>query len=260
MDSLPIAGLKAFSEAIARIYQVADLNLFPGAVFEAIELLFPSVVISIDEFNTKTGIARSAVNIPVSEKDTWPQRLRELVPIEHPVFLARRAGRNEALQISDFLTERQFRLTALYHDVFRPLSVRHQIVLPLAVPDHIAGVTIGRWKKFRPDEVAIAEMLTTHIAIAHVQAQRISALAGLQPSLAPNPQSMTLNGVTPREAEVLRWIVQGKRDGEIATILGASVRTIHKHVQRLFQKLHVETRTAAALRAVELGIAVESRA
>lgn len=61
--------------------------------------------------------------------------------------------------------------------------------------------------------------------------------------------------ITIREAQVLHWVIQGKRDAEIAAILGISVRTIHKHVQRLLKKLQVETRTAAALRATELGLA-----
>jgi len=52
--------------------------------------------------------------------------------------------------------------------------------------------------------------------------------------------------LTPREGEVLFWITEGKRDGEIAAILGIGVRTINKHAQRIFQKLGVETRTAAA--------------
>lgn len=65
---------------------------------------------------------------------------------------------------------------------------------------------------------------------------------------------MPITAITPRETQVLHWLIQGKRDAEIATILGVSVRTIHKHVQRLLKKLHAETRTAAALRAHELGI------
>ena len=52
--------------------------------------------------------------------------------------------------------------------------------------------------------------------------------------------------LTGREAEVLDWMAEGKRNAEIAAILGASVRTIHKHVQHILAKLGAETRTAAA--------------
>jgi DNA-binding CsgD family transcriptional regulator len=58
--------------------------------------------------------------------------------------------------------------------------------------------------------------------------------------------------LTPREAEVLAWVAEGKTNVEIAVILGASRRTVSKHLERIFQKLGVETRTAAARRAFEL--------
>jgi DNA-binding CsgD family transcriptional regulator len=53
-------------------------------------------------------------------------------------------------------------------------------------------------------------------------------------------------GLTRREAEVLLWASQGKSNGEIAIILASKVRTIAKHLERIFAKLMVENRTAAA--------------
>jgi ribose transport system substrate-binding protein len=50
-----------------------------------------------------------------------------------------------------------------------------------------------------------------------------------------------------RERDVLYWIRQGKRDSEIALILGISLRTAETHVFRILKKLGVETRTAAAM-------------
>jgi hypothetical protein len=44
----------------------------------------------------------------------------------------------------------------------------------------------------------------------------------------------------------MRWLSEGKRDREIAIILGLSSRTVEKHVCHIFEKLKVETRTAAA--------------
>ncbi|HEY5893802.1 MAG TPA: substrate-binding domain-containing protein [Chthoniobacterales bacterium] len=56
-----------------------------------------------------------------------------------------------------------------------------------------------------------------------------------------------LSTLSSREAEIHRWIKLGKRDSEIATILGISTRTVENHVHRILQKLMVETRTAAAM-------------
>jgi len=57
--------------------------------------------------------------------------------------------------------------------------------------------------------------------------------------------------LTPREAEVLLWVAQGKSNGEVGTILNISDNTSKIHLARVFQKLHVETRTAAAIVAIE---------
>lgn len=52
--------------------------------------------------------------------------------------------------------------------------------------------------------------------------------------------------LTQREAEVLYWVVQGKTSKDIGEILGSSPRTVNKHLEHVFEKLGVETRTAAA--------------
>jgi DNA-binding response OmpR family regulator/DNA-binding CsgD family transcriptional regulator len=52
--------------------------------------------------------------------------------------------------------------------------------------------------------------------------------------------------LTAREAEVLYWVVKGKINRDIGDILGASPATVKKHLERVFAKLGVETRTAAA--------------
>ena len=71
---------------------------------------------------------------------------------------------------------------------------------------------------------------------------------------APDPSLVLLNalGLTEREAEVLYWVAQGKTSPEIAIILGAALKTVKKHLQRVYEKLGVETRTAAAMQASEV--------
>jgi DNA-binding NarL/FixJ family response regulator len=59
-------------------------------------------------------------------------------------------------------------------------------------------------------------------------------------------------GLTPRAAETLLWLSQGKTNSDIATILGITESTVKKHVQEIFEKLGVETRGAATVRALEV--------
>lgn len=59
-------------------------------------------------------------------------------------------------------------------------------------------------------------------------------------------------GLTPRATEALLWLAQGKTNSDIASILGVTESTIKKHVQEMFEKMGVETRGAAMVRALEL--------
>src|SRR5213080_2956355 len=65
-------------------------------------------------------------------------------------------------------------------------------------------------------------------------------------------------GLTPRATETLLWLSQGKTNSDIATILGITESTVKKHVQEIFEKLGIETRGAAAVRALEVLNARES--
>jgi DNA-binding NarL/FixJ family response regulator len=58
-------------------------------------------------------------------------------------------------------------------------------------------------------------------------------------------------GLTPREADVLLWVAQGKGNAVIADILQMTESTVKKHLQHIFEKLGVENRSAAALCALE---------
>lgn len=66
--------------------------------------------------------------------------------------------------------------------------------------------------------------------------------------------------LTPREAEVLHWVALGKTNTEVGGVLGMSPRTVNKHLEHIFVKLGVETRTAAATVALNKGRASHASA
>jgi DNA-binding CsgD family transcriptional regulator len=69
--------------------------------------------------------------------------------------------------------------------------------------------------------------------------------------LPPSVRALRSLGLTPRQAEVLLWVVQGKTNQEIGAILSVRPDTVHKHLEQIFAKLGVENRTAAAMGASE---------
>ena len=59
-------------------------------------------------------------------------------------------------------------------------------------------------------------------------------------------------GLTAREADVLLWVAKGKANRDIGEILGLSPRTVNKHLEQIYQKLGVENRASAAVRAAHV--------
>lgn len=116
-------------------------------------------------------------------------------------------------------------------------------------PDIRAGMNLGA-DDYLTKPVAKADLLNA------IRSRLERAAQQAAPAFKPNfdsaaPLAKAL-GLTPRVAETLLWLAQGKTNGEIAAILGNSESTVKKHVLQIFDALGVETRTAASLRALEV--------
>ena len=106
--------------------------------------------------------------------------------------------------------------------------------------------------------IVVGDRLGLYKALARDGAQTPSELAirtetdprYVREWLCAQAASGYVNYDAPREREVLQWVAAGKTDRDIALIVGSSVRTVHKHLQHIYAKLGVETRTAAAMRAL----------
>jgi DNA-binding CsgD family transcriptional regulator len=65
--------------------------------------------------------------------------------------------------------------------------------------------------------------------------------------------TVTRSKLTPRETEVLRWMVSGGTNKEIAAQLGIATETVKEHVQQILKKLEAKNRAhAAAMEATEI--------
>jgi DNA-binding CsgD family transcriptional regulator len=85
--------------------------------------------------------------------------------------------------------------------------------------------------------------------------QAVSIIALSRSDAAPTGSNWNPPQLTAREGEVLLWVSRGKTNRDIADILGMSPRTVNKHLEHIFEKLGVETRTAAAAAARNLQLA-----
>ena len=157
---------------------------------------------------------------------------------QHP--LVRDHGRNPRAvtrRISDLVPTDAFRQTPLYNDYYRPIGIHHTMALPIHVDQRllVSFVFNRAGRAFGDRELHLAETVRPHLA-------NLYRLGGTAAKVIDAP-------LTAREREVLEWVAAGKTNRDIAAILGARPRTIEKHLERIYEKLGVETRTAAVMRA-----------
>jgi DNA-binding CsgD family transcriptional regulator len=169
---------------------------------------------------------------------------------QHPLVLAH--GRNPAAitrRISDLVHPGEFRRTALYNDYYRAIRIDHAMAIPIHVHRHelVSFVLNRSGRDFSEGDRDRLESIRPLLGNLFRLGRELESARAAWGVPAPDDNSKVAP-LTPRERDVLHWLAAGKTDRDIATILGISPRTVHKHLQRIYEKLGVENRTAAVAR------------
>jgi DNA-binding CsgD family transcriptional regulator len=172
---------------------------------------------------------------------------------EHPLVRAHSRNANAVTtRISDLIRPSEFHRLPLYNDYYRPIRIEHTMAMPIHVDERflVSFVFNRSGSGFSDRERDLAEVLRPQIANLY----RYSVAIDKTPAMPADTLSLRAAlPLTPREREVLDWVAAGKTNRDVAAILGARPRTVEKHLERIYEKLGVETRTAAVMRAVNLG-------
>lgn len=183
-------------------------------------------------------------------KELWPQA----------DWLVRMAPLDEVWQthvMADRVPIRELRRREVYDCVYRPLSIDHFLTVPIAVVGQRQAVLMVDRDRtaFSEDDRAAGNVVIAPLARIYrsvLTRERLAArLADVERALSAAPRPSRADGageLTPRELEILGLVAAGRTDREIATLLYVSPRTVHKHLEHVYDKLGVRTRTAAAMR------------
>jgi DNA-binding CsgD family transcriptional regulator len=156
-------------------------------------------------------------------------------------------------RINDSMPLSAFRRTPLYADYYQRIGIDHVLALPVHQSNGwlVSWVLNRRGRDFSDREAALLDQVRAPLARLFEQTGWSSRAAAARRDPEPGaPALLALLPLTPREREVLQWVAAGKTDRDVAAIVGSSVRTVHKHLQHIYAKLGVETRTAAVMRAL----------
>lgn len=240
----PQAAASSMLEFLGELHQMVPAADFGAHLVALTERLVPGVIVGFDEIREDGGYKLSHnLEMDPSEEACYFNVLTRCYD-QNPIHSYIRTSKAEpAVRISDLCSKREFQRTELYQEFFRHVGIEAQLHVVIPVASGSASLSLNHRHDFDGELLKMFLLLAPHIALAHGNALHLSALhAALEAKTgikANEPLSL-------REAEVLHWIREGKRNREIALILSIAERTVEKHVENILDKLGVETRVAAA--------------
>ncbi|GAC1485040.1 MAG: hypothetical protein NVS1B9_02380 [Solirubrobacteraceae bacterium] len=207
---------------------------FRAALLHRLEAVVHADLLVWNEFNLTEGSAFGA-DEPAGTISDELRPAFERHMAGHPLvrhFVA--TGDYAALRLSDVASRAAFHRLPIYDEFFRPLGVEYQLVCGASPsPGQLIGLSFNRADRdFTDAQCILVELLRPHVIAANALVERADALATL----------------TVREREVLHLVHTGATNREIGGLLVIAPSTVKKHLEHVFVKLGVQTRTAAAAR------------
>jgi DNA-binding CsgD family transcriptional regulator len=161
-----------------------------------------------------------------------------------------RTGDGQPVRFSDFLSRRRLHGLALYDELYREMEVEHQIafVLP-SPPGEVVGIALNRTRHdFTGEEAAMLDLLRAPLRACYerlVERERLMGLLASYEGREDVAARMTAFGLTEREVEVMLGVIGGASNAEVGVGLQISRRTVEKHLQNIYARLDVTSRTQA---------------
>lgn len=215
----------------------AGTDPFPPGVLLGLARLIPSdACVGYQEASVANGfsvvdLVEVIGTLPTSETE----RAFHEFGWQNPMHCRLHAREQGVLRLSDLLTQRQRTKLDYNNLVWRPHGIDDalRIWLP-APPGRARSIYLERGGgNYTDRERMLFQLLRPHLARIRLNAEFRRLRDGT-------------SQLTPREAEVLGWVARGHTNLEIATALFISPQTVRKHLENIFEKLGVRTRTAAA--------------
>ena len=173
------------------------------------------------------------------DRDRWVGHIAE-----HPIVSYwERSRTGSAVRASDLIGQRAYRRLPIYAYFFEPFGIEYNLALrvSLARGGRVDFSVCRKHRDFSDRERDLLESLRPYLTVTLRRAEAGSIARPL----------LSRFGLSLREAQVLALVATGRSNREVAAMLFLSPLTVRKHLEHVYAKLGVRTRTEAAAVAME---------
>ena len=217
-------------------------------IYHSIARNYPDQFLEIYEENSYANFDPSIFPLKIYQKPTSFTKAISFIFIKHNKL-------NEKLNVRKMFED--FALFQLHKSVIIPIFTLSGFAYSLNIQ------TISPKTQEKRLHKAIAIIFQT-LCEKHEELETIEQLEQITnenkviqfPETAPTPTPSYRHTLTPKELEVLKLIVYGKSNEDIAYISGVTLKTIEFHTSKIYKRLKVATRVQAAVKALVKGIII----
>jgi DNA-binding CsgD family transcriptional regulator len=220
----------------------------PWSTLEALRRLVPSDAVIFTVLDSTAESSDVHQEIPDDPLEADPATAAEglarffrhywdFAPCSYP---DRSGDLNRVLRISDFYSLRQVRRTGMWSEYLRDYGYQREMLACVGgVPGRTLRLIFCRRsnRDFDDRDKSIVWLLRPHLLQVYRERRAGTGQADL----------------TPRQRQLLRLVAAGQTNRQIGRQLGVQESTVRKHLENVFQRLDVQSRTAAVARAYALG-------
>jgi DNA-binding CsgD family transcriptional regulator len=222
MARLAVSDYRGALEVLYAAGEIEGPLAFSETVLETLHALVPCDVVTFHERSESKDRVLAYTGDPLGKVTPEIHAAHRRLKHEDPLRPA-----DGARKLTDFIPVREFRRRELYACVCRPLGVEYMLQLYLDPSMSDARL------EFDQRDRAVLDLLLPHLRQFLRMARRRRMT---------KPEATVL---TPRELEVVARVAEGRTNGEVASLLGISAETVRKHLEHVYDKLGVHTRTGA---------------
>ena len=229
---------------VGEVMGLLDVDELCQGLLLAMREAVPADWVAINEVPDRPGaISISDPPIPAGGHEAWARYGHQNPLADH--FMHSRDGR--PTRFSDLITRRELHRLEIYTEIYAPLGVEYQIAFMLpSGPQHVLGVALSRTRRdFTAVERDLLGVARPYLIQAYRNALAFTDVNRSEATALEIADPRRL-GLTARQTEVVRLVAMGRSDQHIADALGIGLRTVQKHLERVYRELGVSSRSQAA--------------